>query len=74
MEGVPFVGNDACAHNLLLKGRPLIMRLRHLPRLLTEATRRQTLKSKDYADERPRDSSEKQPIQRAERDRSPDEL
>jgi hypothetical protein len=26
MEGVPFVGNDACAHNLLLKGRPLIMR------------------------------------------------
>src|SRR4029077_1132622 len=28
MEGVPFVGNDACAHNLLLKGRPLIMRLR----------------------------------------------
>ncbi len=50
------------------------MRLRHLPRLLTEATRRQTLKSKDYADERPRDSSEKQPIQRAERDRSPDEL
>ena len=27
MEGVPFVGNDACAHNLLLKGRPLIMRL-----------------------------------------------
>jgi hypothetical protein len=30
MEGVPFVGNDACAHNLLLKGRPLIMRLRQL--------------------------------------------
>jgi hypothetical protein len=31
MEGVPFVGNDACAHNLLLKGRPLIMRLHQLP-------------------------------------------
>jgi hypothetical protein len=30
MEGVPFVGNDACAHNLLLKGRPLIMRLHQL--------------------------------------------
>jgi len=30
MEGVPFVGNDACAHNLLPKGRPLIMRLRYL--------------------------------------------
>ncbi len=30
MEGVPFVGNDACAHNLLLKGRPLIMRSRQL--------------------------------------------
>ena len=30
MEGVPFVGNDACAHNLLLKGRPLIMRFRQL--------------------------------------------
>ena len=30
MEGVPFVGNDACAHNLLLKGRPLIMRLPQL--------------------------------------------
>jgi len=30
MEGVPFVGNDACAHNLLLKGRPLIMRLQQL--------------------------------------------
>jgi hypothetical protein len=30
MEGVPFVGNDACAHNLLLKGRPLIMRLQKL--------------------------------------------
>src|SRR4029077_1751979 len=22
MEGIAFVGNDACAHNLLLKGRP----------------------------------------------------
>lgn len=31
MEGVPFVGNDACAHNLLLKGRPLIMRFQQLP-------------------------------------------
>ena len=30
MEGVPFVGNDACAHNLLLKGRPLIMRLQQV--------------------------------------------
>jgi hypothetical protein len=30
MEGVPFVGNDACAHNLLPKGRPLIMRFRQL--------------------------------------------
>src|SRR5436309_9705139 len=30
MEGVPFVGNDACAHNLLLKGRPLIMRSRQV--------------------------------------------
>ena len=30
MEGVPFVGNDACAHNLLSKGRPLIMRLQQL--------------------------------------------
>ena len=26
MEGVPFVGDGACAHNLLQKGRPLIMR------------------------------------------------
>ena len=25
-----FVGDDACAHNLLLKGRPFIMRLRQL--------------------------------------------
>src|SRR5580704_19769159 len=30
MEGVPFVGDGACAHNLLQKGRPLIMRLRQL--------------------------------------------
>src|SRR5438093_3086190 len=30
MEGVSFVGNDACAHNLLPKGRPLIMRLQQL--------------------------------------------
>jgi len=28
MKGVPFVGDDACAHNLLQKGRPLIMRFR----------------------------------------------
>src|SRR4029077_9922255 len=48
MEGVPFVGNDACAHNLLLKGRPLIMRLQQpiafypsylLPLLLPESAR-----------------------------------
>src|SRR4029077_14426436 len=25
-----FVGDDACAHNLLLKGRPFIMRFQHL--------------------------------------------
>ena len=34
MEGVPFVGDDARAHNLLLKGRPLIMRLQRLLRSL----------------------------------------
>jgi hypothetical protein len=27
-EGAPFVGDDACAHNLLLKRRPFIMRFR----------------------------------------------
>jgi hypothetical protein len=26
-EGAPFVGHDANDHNLLLKGRPFIMRL-----------------------------------------------
>jgi hypothetical protein len=26
-EGAPFVGGVACAHNLLQKGRPFIMRL-----------------------------------------------
>src|ERR1700681_4390169 len=31
MEGVPFVGNDASAHNLLQKGRPLIMRRHTVP-------------------------------------------
>src|SRR6266550_6820915 len=30
IEGAPFVGHDANDHNLLLKGRPFIMRLRQL--------------------------------------------
>jgi hypothetical protein len=30
MEGVPFVGDDVRAYNLLLKGRPLIMRYQQL--------------------------------------------
>jgi hypothetical protein len=29
-EGAPFVGHDVNDHNLLLKGRPLIMRFRQL--------------------------------------------
>src|SRR5216684_2396243 len=29
-EGAPFVGHDVNDHNLLLKGRPLIMRLQQL--------------------------------------------
>jgi hypothetical protein len=40
VEGVPFVGNDACAHNLLLKGRPLIMRLPSTTRLKTHSRSR----------------------------------
>src|SRR6266478_9940544 len=46
MEGVPFVGNGACAHNLLLKGRPLIMCFRQLPPnryILAWCTWRQTM-------------------------------
>src|SRR6266487_2142276 len=31
IEGAPFVGHDANDHNLLLKGRPFIMRLLHQP-------------------------------------------
>src|SRR5439155_17878118 len=30
IEGAPFVGHDANDHNLLLKGRPFIMRFRQL--------------------------------------------
>src|SRR5437667_201223 len=44
-EGAPFVGGVACAHNLLQKGRPFIMRLRqwglipqaHIPDLYRQA-------------------------------------
>jgi hypothetical protein len=43
MEGVPFVGNDACAHNLLLKGRPLIMRLCQLSQRAYNAAMRSRL-------------------------------
>ena len=37
-EGAPFVGHDACAHNLLLEKRPFIMRFRQLTLLAAKTT------------------------------------
>jgi hypothetical protein len=38
IEGAPFVGDHVDDDNLLQKGRPLIMRLRHLPRFSVART------------------------------------